>query len=75
MNDLVSQQIQRWRFGQNTVLNGAGLIGCVVLGAVPSDSSNLTKDVVLEQLRSADVELLIVESENQYISGRRLRYP
>ena len=38
-------------------------LGAVTVGLYPT----LTKDVVLEQLRTADVEMLIVESENQYI--------
>ena len=38
-------------------------LGAVTVGLYPT----LTKDVILEQLRSADVEMLIVESENQYI--------
>ena len=38
-------------------------LGGVTVGIYPT----LTKDVILEQLRNADVEMLIVESESQYI--------
>ena len=38
-------------------------LGAVTVGIYPT----LTKDMVIEQLRDADVEMLIVETESQYI--------